>query len=101
MIAFRTVIFQADMNYGGHIISEEATKGVVKNFKKVDLMLGDTKIKIGVLDKLEYNEKTKEVTATIILKADLNVNFNNKQAIVIPEGKRILETEITKAMFLL
>lgn len=101
MLAFRTVIFQADMNYGGNIISEEATLGVIKNFKKTDLMLGESGIKIGILDKLEYNKETKEVSAVIILKAELNILFNNKKALAIPEGNRILETEIKKALFMI
>ena len=99
MISFRTIIFQADMNYSGNIISEEAALGVVKNFQKTDLLLGTSAIKIGTIDKLEYSKETKEVTALITLKAQLNVLFTNRNVIVIPEGKRILETEIKKAIF--
>ena len=99
MITFRTVIFQADINYSGNIISEEATLNALKTFKKMPLLLGDTLIEIGTIDYLEYNKETKEVIATMTLKAQLNILFNNKQSLVIPEGKRILETEIKKAIF--
>jgi hypothetical protein len=99
MISFRTIIFQADMNYGGNIISEEAVINAVKTFKKTPLILGKTEVVIGNIDNLEYNKETKQVTALITLKAQLNILFNNKQSIEIPEGKRILETEIKKALF--
>jgi hypothetical protein len=99
MIAFKTAIFKADFNYNGNIISEEAVLNALKTFKKMPLVLGNTKAIIGVIDNLEYNKETKEVTATIILKAQLNILFNNKNALVIPEGKRILDTEIKQAIF--
>lgn len=99
MISFRTIIFQADMNYSGNIISEEAAVNAVKSFKKMPLILGKAEVAIGSIDSLEYNKETKEVTALITLKAQLNILFNNKQSIEIPEGKRILETEIRKALF--
>lgn len=99
MIAFKTVIFKADFNYNGNILSEEAIVNVVSSFKKMPLILGKTEVIIGAVDKLEYNKDTKEVMATIVLKAQLNILFNNKQALEIPEGKRILETEIKKAIF--
>jgi hypothetical protein len=99
MIAFKTVIFVADFNYNGNIITEEAVLGALKVFKKMPLFLGNTTVEVGNIDKLEYNKETKEVTATITLKAQLNILFNNKNALVVPEGKRILETEIRKALF--
>jgi hypothetical protein len=99
MISFRTIIFQADVNYNGNIISEEAAIKAVNTFKKIPLLLGKTTVEIGSVDTLEYNKETKEVTALITLKAQLNILFNNKNSIIIPEGKRILETEIRKAIF--
>ena len=99
MIAFKTVIFQANLNYDGKIFSEEAVLNAIKNFKKMPLILGNTTIVVGTIDNLEYNNETKEVTATIVLKAQLKILFNNKSELAIPEGSRILETEIRKALF--
>lgn len=99
MIAFKTIIFKADFNYAGNIISEEAVLSALKKFKKMPLILGNTTSIIGSIDNLEYNKETKEVTATIILKAQLNILFDNSNSLIIPEGKRILDTEIKKAIF--
>jgi hypothetical protein len=99
MISFKTVIFQADVNYVGNIISEDAVLSALNKFKKTPLYLGNTTVVIGNIDKLEYNKETKEVTATITLKAQLNILFDNTNSLVIPEGKRIIDTEIKKAIF--
>ena len=99
MISFKTIIFQADVNYSGNIITEEAVLSALKKFKKMPLVLGNTAIVVGSIDNLEYNKETKEVTATIVLKAQLNILFDNSNSLVVPEGKRILDTQIKKAIF--
>ena len=101
MISFRVVVLKADFNYSGNILSEGAILDIVKNWKKMPLILGETTVEIGSLDNIEYNKETKEVSVIVTLKADLNLLFNNKQAIETLDGKRVLETEIKKAIFLI
>jgi len=100
MIRFRVVLLQAEFNYNGTVITEDAAIELVNNYKPVNILINQTipSSIIGTIDSVVYDKEVKSVIGTITIKGDITLSMSPKNTLETPEGNRVLETTITQAL---
>lgn len=91
MVAKDVVILEADKLYGKAQVSVEACRQIVDDFikggsKPVTLMFFSTQMPIGEVTELVYDEYSKQIRATIILKLEAYAGIEPRQKIDLPLG---------------
>lgn len=91
MVAKDVVILEADRLYGKAQISVEACRQMVEEFvkggsKPVPLTFFATKMELGLVTEMVYDEYSKQIRATVELKLEVYAGIEPRQKIDLPMG---------------
>jgi len=93
----RLQLIKANIMYAGLSISEDACKSVVAKFKgPVPVTFSSTKLNMGKITSVEYDEETKSIYGEVELDIAVIAGIQETQSIDIPMGKRIIDGELNK-----